>query len=169
MRTAVGIALLLAASCPAFGDPGPTIRYLMATPVSEFSYGLDRLDRAIDEAFSDAGAHATVLYSFEKNMISIYANNVHVIKATNEGCRQLIVEVRRRLGVNQDGKPYPPAATSLVAFFFSPLGYTIGDEPADLGVKLDDIVELNGYEIGADNIAVNCRTMLTGSQIMFSE
>ncbi len=158
MRTAVGIALLLAASCPAFGDPGPTVQYLMATPPSLFTYGIDKLEAGLTANLSSAGIIGSgavkVMYDWDKNKITLLIIAEAPIEAlTDTECVRRVKEVKRWLLVDPDtgARRAGGMFNALMGYsgakaapdYFRQSGYSLATEPKDFDDRLEQIVTVD--------------------------
>jgi hypothetical protein len=81
-------------------------------------------------------------------------------------CEDLMVDIRKRFGVFEDGKPVLPH--SFAAQMFAQRGYKNSSAPKDWLVKLDDIIELKIWTnpLSPKFAPVTCVGPLVGTSVL---
>jgi len=159
------------------GEPTPSVKYLMQTPVSVFDFGMYKMERALEK---QAPSLSTLLlsYNWEKNRILIRVltnavppnKNVSTAKAQ---CMQVINDIRRFYYIDlKTGKErMSKLLGSRMGSFFSHEGYAIESAPKNVDKELYNITEIlihSTYIENGKQIAVDAKAPLLGTEVMFS-
>lgn len=140
-------------------EPGPVGQWLMDTPASMFSVGMDRLDKKVAIIAEQIGpkviktensentkllASGGALYNWDRNRITIWSSFSVVsdeLVTYEDQCKHYLDKIRLSLHV-EDGKSFF-SPHSLASSLFSQRGYRGTSDPENWQGRLDQIIEIN--------------------------
>jgi hypothetical protein len=140
----------------AFADPGATVSKLMDTPVSLFSYGLDKIDDRLDgwaksQIFIIDGVvgasygYGGASFDWDTSKITAYIGRNTKPEADlgllEEECKNTIQALRSMSGLNSEGKISSGGVSYLSNDFF-PTGYSLKKFSSDDGKTIDAMITL---------------------------
>lgn len=128
---------------PAAADPGPIGSYLMSQKASLFSFGMLRLDMALQRVHEQlsAGGFISAYYNWDKNRIEItglFENQV----LSKERCKYFIDYIKSHGGIDPStGRPVMGDA-STYSVLFNDIGFELKSKPDDMESRLAEIIKL---------------------------
>jgi len=137
-------ACVLASVITARAEPGPVVDYLMSASVSQFSFGMYRINEDLDKIEGETRTAIFAFYDWDKNRIKISATRFgDDPKQTAEDCKPIMQRIRVSGGVDENGKfLLGESANSWFADNFGPIGYERKDAPENFLHKIDDIIDI---------------------------
>ena len=158
MKKTVLFLVLFGALCiQVYGEPTPTVSWLMNEPVSMWDWGLMRLENSLRAERSLSNFSVRVDYQWDANIIRILVNDT--LEPENDWGREKIVDygkqvansIRESLYVNtQTGKPYGSGESFLEINFFH-MGFERHSRPDNMGKELDAITEIRVHIMFYEN------------------
>jgi hypothetical protein len=155
---------------PASASPSEVSQYLMRTPVSMMTYGVNELSHLLNEEPKTlAVGNIFVKYDYDADIIRIEPWCFRCgLEATEEACGKLINEIRSYAQVS-NGKPLVPDGSSF-SFFFKQTGYGPADEPKELRQQIDKmfvisvfIIQENAGPKPPEDHSIKCEAPLLGT------
>jgi hypothetical protein len=176
MRRVIGLLAMLIPCPAAHAEPGPVINYLMGHPISQFSFGLFRIQYFLDKSF-DSILNSSVDYDWDANQIVIsqtrYGYSDQEPKPSKESCREIVSKLRTYLSVDPKTGIGRRDGHSSIGDYFRPIGYGEKSTPEDISGKIDAItrikVELYASLPAKQEEAIKCEGRLLDKEVLFSE
>lgn len=156
---------VVSATQASFAEPSPTTTFLMKEPVSAFSYGLDKIDKHLEKAFSGTLVPITsVYYDWDLDRIILKINcfsNCGGYTANEIDCATMVEKVRN-WGCVYNGKGRQDG-TSCFSTNFRHGGYTTLNRPRDVEQTMDQKFVIRIHFSNASESKLYCEAPLIGT------
>lgn len=169
----VVILSIFFAASTANAEPDSIVRHLMNTPVSEFSFGLWRLERRLIFEFRSLDTMIGTDYDWDENSISVSFIILNSKEASKEACAAMINRLREDAGYNaKTGELYAEKMLgidtgSAWAHEFAAEGYSNKNIPKNHLEKLDTMFTISVMLIKPPSGQVTCMGKLLSSEVWF--
>lgn len=158
----------------ALAAPDQTTRYLINQEISLLTWGMYRIDQALNERFASRNLSSRTTYNYGRDTITIGLSNGFSdseLVPTKRNCKEIVNETRRASGINPETGQPSNGSNSFFITYFGQTGYSAKSRPNHIGDGLDRKIRID-VSLGPTDSnmeTINCQGALLSRQVLFPE